>query len=219
MRSAPFHCAMLLTSLTLLCIIQFSRAQVVGCDGSGITCPTKDSATDTEICRLSDDGIGIVSFDSNVTSDGPLTWTVNTHDGKFGNDDASFRFPFLGSPPSLNFEEVSDYEGCVIPFWKATNALQLPSASTNLATYGCPTVMGPSCAQQIVDRVRSELVSVVNDPSFDPLTQGRPCGVVWNNLKGTDLPESCAAAFNETKFSFGRPRSKSSFIRMAETPY
>lgn len=81
MKASQVHISAIAASLLTLCIIRPGAAQIVGCEGDGIECnPDEDKGTGICLPKLSKNGIGVVSFDSNITSDGPLTWTLTVTD-------------------------------------------------------------------------------------------------------------------------------------------
>ena len=207
MRPSPLGLALLTTAFFLLCMIQPSLSQIIGCDGPGIDCPAKTSAAKGGVCSYNEDGIGVVSFRSNITSDGPLTWTIKSLDDSVGGDPATSRTFFLGSPPTLNFEAVTNFEACTMAFAGVTSSLQLPSGFTDFGNFGCSTVMGATCAQDVFARVQHELLGILNDPSFDPETSGSPCWAVQRRLASVSLPLSCVPPLNTTEFGFGKPWS------------
>lgn len=193
----------------LLTFVRPAFSQIVGCDGPDVECPTKQTATDGGVCGHNEDGIGIVSFDSNITADGPLTWTVRTSETAATNDYPrnSGRLFYLGTPPSLNLRDVTNFGACTAILWNVTSALQLPSEFNDLGNFGCNTVMGAQCAQDVVAQTRNELLRLLGDSSYDA-RQGSPCDVVAGRISKLSPPESCGGLFNADRYGFGTPWSK-----------
>lgn len=192
------------TTFFILCLIRQSSSQIVGCDGNNVDCPSAN-AKDSGACSHEgvQDGIGIVSFESNITSDGPLTWTLLEWDEPKTSHDNPFttRGSYLGSPASLNFRDVTDFGACAISLASnITSALQLPSSFNDFANFGCDTVMGQSCAQDLVSQVRDELMGLLNDTSYDG---SDACLRVGERLQNTPLPASCVEPLNADLFQYG----------------
>ena len=114
MRSASLPFAQT-ASVFFFCSLRLCFAQIVGCDGAGITCPTKDARPRGGVCSYSERGIGIATFDSNITEDVPLTWTIT------GEDDT--RAFYLGTPPSLDLAKITDYGACALIVSNASSVL------------------------------------------------------------------------------------------------
>jgi hypothetical protein len=146
-----------------------------------------------------------VSFNSNVTSDGPLSWTVISGQDGHGPEGKpwSYRGLWLGSPPSVNFLDVSGYGACAIQLYNITPALQLPSGFTDYANFGCHTVLG---------QARAELLRTLNDNTTDHLGFAGPCSVVQERLSSTRLPDSCVLPFTSEQFYVGHVPSMSTIL-------
>lgn len=207
MRPSSFCFTFTTTSFFLLCLIHHSSAQLVGCDGNGVDCPAENTKVDSGVCSYkgTQDGIGIVSFDSNVTSDGPLTLTLFEWDEETPTGDFTTRGFYLGSPPALNFGSVTDFGACSLSLGSdIAAALQLPSGFNDFANFGCDAVMGESCAQDLVSQVRAELVLLLTDNSYDGL---HPCMRVGERLSNATLPESCVVPLQADVAQFGRSKT------------
>lgn len=190
MRVAAFFLTSLATLLFALNVVRPATAQVVGCNGEGIDCSTDDKDA-KGICqpRLTKDGIGIVSFDSNITSDGPLTWTLTTSEQKTAGEEYTDRSIWLGTPPSLNVSDISDFGGCSVSMGNITSSLQLPPGFNDYENFGCGNVMGEGCVQDLVSRVNQELAIIVQNGTLDGHTS--PCTLIVDRLQGVQLPNSC----------------------------
>jgi len=204
MRASSFCFTFTTTTFFLLCLIRQSASQIVGCDGNNVDCPS-ENAKGSGAClhEGTQDGIGIVSFESNITSDGPLTWTLFEWDEPETSPENPFTTKgfYLGSPSSLSFRNVTDFGACAISLASnITGALQLPIGFNDFANFGCDTVMGQSCAQDLVSQVRDELLGLLNDTTYDGK---HPCLRVGERLQNTPLPTSCVEPLNADLFQYG----------------
>lgn len=195
MRLTSFCLTRTATFLFALWVIHPSSAQIVGCDGEGIDCDTGNKDP-RGICqpKLTKNGIGVVSFDSSITLDGPLTWTLTISDETSSGEEYSDRSFWFGTPPSLNVSDISAFGGCSLLMGNLTSYLQLPPGFTGFGSFGCGTVMGESCARDLVSHVRSELVDIDQAGTLSGHTS--PCALVQERLQGTPLPDSCEQLFN-----------------------
>ncbi|KAK5941093.1 hypothetical protein PMZ80_006370 [Knufia obscura] len=210
MRPSSFCFTFTTTSFFLLCLIRHSSSQIVGCDGNEVECPASNSKVETGACAYkgTQDGIGIVSFESNITSDGPLTWTMFEWDEASPTVPYSQRSFYLGSPPSLSFENITDFGACGLSLASnLSSALQLPSGFNDFSNFGCSTVMGESCPQDLVAQVRSELMLLLNDDSFSG--EG-VCLEIGQRLQNTPLPDSCVQPLRSDLFYYGNAKTLSS---------
>ena len=209
MRAHILSIGLITFVFVLLSTIQPSSSQIVGCDGLHIECPSKQSATDGGICGYNEDGIGVVSFDSNNTTEGPLTWTVRAVDAPNGGPHASRtgRAFYLGTPPSLNLSEVTDFGACTAFLWNLTSTLQLPPGFSDFNDFGCNTIMDPQCARDVVSSARNELLRLLEDASYDADRDGSPCTMVTQRIRVLPPPESCGGLINPDRYAYGPPLS------------
>lgn len=111
-------------------------------------------------CCTSDEHIGVATFTSNVTSEGPLAWSVaSSTEQDPGNSTLTqyHRDFWLNTPPSLNLSNVTDFSGCGVFFYDITPALQIDQNFTSYSDYSCDTVMSSQCQQDIVQQAADEL--------------------------------------------------------------
>ena len=169
-------------------LFRISYSQIVGCDGLNVDCPTKKDAADSSICSIDNGNIGVVSFDSNVSSTGPLTWTITQSNdgGGSSRDPYDLKDFWLGSPPQLDFQNVTNYAACSMILAMDSSTLQLPASFNDFESFGCPTVLGDECAADILSRVRDEMASVVDQgfPTYNPDVKNSPCALVLERLEG-----------------------------------
>jgi len=203
MRSASVCFTLNTTTIFLLCFVHHALSQLVGCNGTDVDCPKQNTKVEGGVCRYDgkQDGIGIMSFESNITSDGLLTWTMTEGDQTPKNNPFSYRGFYLGSPSSLDFQNVTDFGACAMVLGgNITSNLQLPFGFNDYSNFGCGTVMGHRCAQDIAAQVRNQLLDLLNDTSYDSAMP--PCAEVGRRLEGTPYPESCAQAFRTQQFGY-----------------
>jgi len=132
-----------------------------------------------------------------------LTWTLFEWDEPETSPENPFTTKgfYLGSPSSLSFRNVTDFGACAISLASnITGALQLPIGFNDFANFGCDTVMGQSCAQDLVSQVRDELLGLLNDTTYDGK---HPCLRVGERLQNTPLPTSCVEPLNADLFQYG----------------
>jgi hypothetical protein len=189
--------------------IRSVASQIVGCDAPGVICPTKQTGSkDSGICTYNDRGIGVVSFDSSNTSDGPLTWIVKGGERK-GYQYKSF---YLGTPPELNLLDVTTFNGCSMAFFNMPDALQLPLPSNDFGQFGCHRVMGQWCSQDVLAQARREVLSL-DQPRPDDRAGLEPCSVLANRL-GQLLPPEL---FKGRQYGATTPTSRFPKLILAET--
>jgi hypothetical protein len=192
-----------------LCLLRLTYSQIVGCDGPNIQCATEDSEAEGS-CAYSDYGIGVVGFDSNITSDAPLTWTMTTVDDTRKDSQMSVRRFWLGTPPSLNLTNTTAFGACSMvfqPSLELTGMLQTPPG-TNLEKFGCDTVMGDDCLRDFTTRLQQEANRAVEDGDMDDRFVRSPCAAIRERLQAANLPESCIARFRAETYGFRDPNSK-----------
>jgi hypothetical protein len=201
-----FALKLLLSSLTYI-----TAEQLVGCDGPGMDCPTKPTSTDDGVCLFKHEKFAAGFFQSNITTDGPLSWTVMAGDRKGGGKvpNSSGRTFYLGTPPSLEVSKVTDFGACSTVFWNFTATLQLPAGASDPDDLGCQAVMGDQCARDVVSQVRTELLRLMNATNNTP-DEAFPCSQIKNMIDTP--PESCRQAFQGAgaQYLYGQSQGKSS---------
>jgi hypothetical protein len=179
------------TFITLLSL-RASLAEIICCDGPGVSCPTTDDAADGDICYIHSGNIGVTSFDSNIDSFGPLTWTLTQHNEpqRLSSEPYAARDFWLGYPSQLSLEAVTAYEGCSMILFNVSRAFQLPAGFTD---FDNSTVVGENCAADILARVREEFRSTVDAgyPDFHPDFETSPCVSLYKRLYQVPLPSRC----------------------------
>ncbi|KIX05664.1 uncharacterized protein Z518_03636 [Rhinocladiella mackenziei CBS 650.93] len=131
--------------------------------------------------KLTNNGVGVASFSSNNnTSGGPLTWMLTISDETPVGNEYSERSFWLGTPPSLNVSDISDFGGCSMFMRNLTGALQLPPGFSDYGNFGCGTVMGGSCVQDLVSRFHGELVDIVQADALGG--HASPCALIMERL-------------------------------------
>lgn len=172
----------------LVHLLSAANAELLGCNATN--CPTPDNSASTA-CIPYQDGIGITSFNSNITHDGPLTWTigVSTQDVEHGKDRFWKNF-LLGTPPTIDITETTDFAACTFLFSNITTALQVPPQFNDFAHFSCDTVLGGGCARDLVQQAADKLQAQLGNSSTTEMTPGQKCAAVRDTLQGR-LPDSC----------------------------
>ncbi len=164
----------------LISTVRPGLSETVGCDGPNIECLSKQAVTDSEVCGFNEDGTGVVSFDSNITTEGPLARTVgalNAPDSKAHPSPMGRAF-YLGTPPSLNLSEATDFGACTAFLCNLTSALQLPTGISDFNDFSYDSVMEPQCAQDVIVQAHNELLRLLEDASYDAARDVSPCTMV-----------------------------------------
>ena len=194
MFGASANVGTILCSLIALASVVASR--IVGCDT--LDCRLEDDENKNN-CPLSDDGVGTTTFQSNATSDGPLTWSVVGNTDRFTTQEASkgakriMKSFYLGTPSTLLLQNA-DFRGCSLVFFNITPALQTVPGYDDFPNFGCDTVLGSQCATDLLEQARQELNSRL---SASPL--GSVCDAIGKVLTDT-LPHSCRLPFGRTSW-------------------
>ncbi|RMZ84981.1 hypothetical protein DV738_g189, partial [Chaetothyriales sp. CBS 135597] len=191
MRRAPLFLTSVTAAFIVLFIVSPAASQLVGCDAEGIDCSI-DSDGGTGVCqeRLLEDGLGIVSFETNLTTDGPFTWTLTQSEEVSLNLPYTNRQFWLGMPPSLNTSDIDGVAGCAMVMTNLTNVLQ-PPPDSDFSNFGCGTVMGDDCAADIFSIIQQELSSIVRNGTANP------CQVLNEQIEDLQIPfpQSCQSQF------------------------
>lgn len=173
------------TFVSLLAVPQYVQADLVQCE---------------DCCKGgSYEHLTITSFDSNVTSDGPLSWTMGgPYSWDYSNDkskDQLWRDFYLNTPPNLNLTETSDYSGCALFFYNATAALQTDTGFDDYASFSCDTVMASQCQQDLNQQALDDLALVLspnNGLDLDTAGKADICGTLANRFADRKIPQSCS---------------------------
>lgn len=157
-------------------------------------------------CCKSEDDIGVTSFNSNITLDGPLTWSVSSavkddQEKKFKRYQRNF---YLSTPPGLDLESTS-YAGCGIFFYNVTAQFQLGDNFTDYNDYTCNTFMSQQCQQDIVQQARAN-INITLAPEENVLTTHDNvlglCSSFAASFQNGSIPQSCAFSERQTKWEF-----------------
>ncbi len=183
----------------LICLLSLASSQIAGCDT--LNCEQESDNADPQ-CPLASDGIGTTTFQSNLTADGPLSWTIvgNTDDltnpGAPKGAERLTKSFHLGTPPSLLLQHA-DFHGCSLLYYKITSALQTVPRFDDFANFGCDTVLGGQCAQDLLAQARQALTDRL---STDLSPEDGVCTSVQLALQNTKVPNSCNLPFGKTSW-------------------
>ena len=182
-----------------------------------MNCSTENTPPNPGPCSFFDDGVGVVSAESNITTEGPLTWTVVAGERTGSFKGYQYRDFYLGTPPSLDLATVTSFGACSIPVWNVTDRLQLPADFEDFDNFGCNTVMGDECARDLLSQARIEMAAILNDSTYDPWTLGSPCVVILEKLNAGSFPAGCIAAFGSDFIRAGVVNGTSSSESLIES--
>ena len=183
--------------LCLAALCSLAIAQIVGCDS--LDCAQGSSDDNTLTCPLSSDGVGTTIFQSNVTTDGPLTWSLIGDTDRFTTQQAPknakriIKSFFFGTPSSLLLQDP-DFHGCSFMFFNITSALQTVPGYSDFPHFGCDTVLGEQCANDLQQQARQELTDRVAANGPDPF-----CDNIRKVLQAS-MPDSCRLPFGRTSW-------------------
>lgn len=170
--------------LSLLATLQHTQADLFECE---------------DCCKSgSYEHLTIASFDSNVTSDGPLSWTMGGPylwgHSKDKSTEQYWRDFYLNTPPNLNLSETTGYSGCALFFYNATAILQTRPGFDDYASFSCDDVMASRCQQDLNQQALDDLALVLNPDNglnLDTLEKTDICGTLASRLADREIPQSC----------------------------
>lgn len=153
-------------------------------------------------CCESDQQIGMSAFDSNITSDGPLIWSVGStveRDNAYTESmNRYMRSFYLSTPPSLNVSDVTNFSGCGIYFYNVTAALQVGEDFTEYASFSCDTVLSSACQKDLMQQASDEVQLLVDPETYLDYT----CGSIATRLSQSSVPESCILTGQQPTWGF-----------------
>lgn len=146
--------------------------------------------------------MGVATFMSNITSEGPLTWSVESStipDGQNKSETDYQKLFYLSTPPSLNLSTIEDFSGCGIALLGITGALQNNSIEEAGPGTSCDAVMGLQCRHDIVTAAL-ETLNLTLAPenlqrnSYRVSMLDAMCGDIANSIGRQLIPSSCSFA-------------------------
>lgn len=155
----------------------------------------------TDCCKS--DGISTITsttFQSNVTSDGPLTWSMTSSTLENPNDrhlKQYWRDFYLNTPPSLNLSDITSFSGCSLQFYNATAALQIDSGFSDYPSFSCDTLMSTQCQEDFKRQVSDDLALLStpdNELDLSFAESLNVCGTLASRSASRRVPESCSFA-------------------------
>lgn len=195
MRCSLLSVGITATFFCLAGLCSIAASQIVGCDS--LKC---ERESDTSDCPLAEDGVGTTTFQSNVTTDGPLSWSVVGNTDRFTTQRASqgakriMKSFYLGTPSTLLVQNA-DFRGCSLVFFNISAALQTVPGYVDFPNFGCDTVLGSQCATDLLEQARQELNSKLSASSLEYSV----CDTIGEILTET-LPDSCRLPFGRTSW-------------------
>ncbi|KIX04725.1 uncharacterized protein Z518_05595 [Rhinocladiella mackenziei CBS 650.93] len=132
---------------------QQQQQQLVGCDVLG--CQTDGCTLGNTTNAL----LGTASFNTSISPDGPLTWTVGVSTEEPSNNATQALFTknfYLGYPPSLDLASASDFSGCALIFEGIAKSLPLNSI-TQYGTVTCGETLQDACVNDLVSQAQQQV--------------------------------------------------------------
>jgi hypothetical protein len=151
--------------------------------------------------------VGAISFDSNVTTDGPLTWTIVGNTDRFSappdpkGSKRKWKSFYLGTPQSLLLENAN-FHGCSLAFFNISSALQVVPGYSDFTNFGCDTVLGNQCATDVLAQAQEELTNRLAAISS---TDRDVCGLVEDAIRSRGVPGSCNLPFGRNTWGLINP--------------
>ncbi len=195
MRSSSIFIGSTTSFLCLAVLCSPAASQIAGCDN--LDC---EQDSDNKSCPLAGDGVGTITFQSNVTVKGPLTWSIVGNTDRFTTQEAPkhakriMKSFYLGTPPTLLLQDA-DFRGCSLVFSHITSALQTVPGYDDFPNFGCDTVLGSQCATDVLEQARQGLSDGLSATSIGTFT----CESVGKMLTGS-LPDSCHLPFGRSSW-------------------
>ncbi|KAL8658873.1 MAG: hypothetical protein Q9202_007385 [Teloschistes flavicans] len=184
--------------LAIASLFRSSWAEIVGCDA--VDCPRdKYNETQCVIGNTTARAVGISSFNNELLSAQPLTWTVAIQ----ALDDQQTiieRDFFLGVAPSTNLQttNLSHVEACSIFYEGVTNRLSFPGLDPENDSGTCNDALSAACVDDLRKQSQDELISIVRDQDLGVSSSSSNqsiCGRLANTLQD-HAPASCSIATN-----------------------
>ena len=188
------------TVFCLIALASVASSGIVGCDT--LDCRLENDKNH-ENCPFAGDGVGTTVLQSNITADGPLTWSIVGNTDRYTMQQASksdrrlMKYLYLGTPHSFQIQNA-DYHACTVTLFNITAALQVVPGYDDFPNFSCDTVLGGQCAKDLLAQARGRL-----DEALLPGGSSEyPCKTVADALMAESLPLSCNLPFGETSWGY-----------------
>lgn len=163
-------------------------AQVVGCDV--LDCP----AAGCTLGKTTNTFIGTTSFNTSISPDGPLTWTVgaSTDETTANLSDVTFTKNFyLGFPPSLDLARPSTpaFAGCALFFEGIARSIPLPGV-TEYGSVTCSLTLQDACVNDLLAQATQQVQTLRSASSGSTASV---CSALQSTLQANP-PTSCQSA-------------------------
>jgi hypothetical protein len=133
--------------------------------------------------------IGTTSFNTTVSPDAAITWTVGTSTQQGSNNSTQMNYVktfYLGYPPSLDLATTSDFAGCALFFEGIAKSITL-NGSNEYGSVTCGQTLGDGCVQDLVSQAQQQ-VQTLRDASGS--STDSVCSALQSNLQ-KQPPASC----------------------------
>lgn len=175
------------TFVAFLLFQNFVSAQLVGCE-DGINCPQDRCIVGNTTNAI----LGVTSFDSAISPDGPITWAVGssaTQSPTNLTEDLFVKSFYLGTLPTLQLTNTTAFSGCALFFEGISKNLPL-KYTTEYNTVTCNEVLQASCVNDLLSQATQQVQSLAGSPSA---TNSSLCKALQSALQ-TAPPISCPPA-------------------------
>lgn len=150
------------TFVALLVFQNFVSAQLVGCD-DGINFPQARCI----VGNTSNSLLGVTSFESRISPDGPITWAVGssaTQSSKNLTEDLFVKSFYPGTPPTLQLTNTTAFSGCALFFEGISKNLPL-NHTTQYNTVTCHEVLQAGCVDDLLSQATQKVQGLAGSPS------------------------------------------------------
>lgn len=157
-----------------------ASAQVVGCDTLGCT-------SGCQIGNTTNSYIGTTSFNTSVSPDEELTWTMGSSIITAQDNNTWIKNYYLGTPPWLNLANTSAFEACALFF----EGVVIPLDDTTGHNTTCDQTLNATCVNDLLLQAKQQMQSIIS--SSNDGTVSSLCLALQSALQ-SDAPQSCTLA-------------------------
>lgn len=184
--------------LVVILFISSSRAAMVPYN---YTCkPFKDNAYSHELHAYT-------TFDSSISRDGPLMWTVGSWKRNKARDPGMEEWGrdfYLSTPPSLNLTAQTDFLGLSLILFNATSSFQVPENFTDYDSFSCKSVMSQQCQTDIVGQASEALNSSLKAYNQSLMNSTFSDSTFADNFAKQNVPQSCGLGQQQATWGLSR---------------
>ena len=192
-RTNPSISCLPLASAIILAVFGLtSKGQLVGCDAA--RCPLDQYGQPVcVIGNLTSTDIGIANVSTAISPE-PLTWTLSVSDSNDPTNSSQGIFSrnlYLGTPPSLDLQALTTFQGCALFFEGVSSNLAFPLHNLDTDVGTCSDAMTSACVNDLLAQANSTLESTMAS-SNEPTTL---CQALEAKLRH-NAPQTCTSVQN-----------------------